>query len=71
MNSCDENGGCIAQWLYRRTGDQVVLGLNPATATSLWNFGNSVYPALPVYFGEIRIAVVPFYVVSMPGEVDL
>ena len=33
------------------TGDRVVLGLNPTAATSLWNFGNSVYPALPVYFG--------------------
>ena len=26
-------------------------GSNPAAATSLWNFGNSVNPALPVYFG--------------------
>ena len=25
-------------------------GSNPAAATSLRNFGNSVYPALPVYF---------------------
>ena len=28
-----------------------VIGLNPAGGTSLQNFGNSVYPALPVYFG--------------------
>ena len=27
------------------------LGWNPADGTSLWNFGNSVYPALPVSFG--------------------
>ena len=27
------------------------LGSNPAAATSLRNFGNSVYPALPVFFG--------------------
>ena len=32
-------------------GDRVVLGSNPAAATSLRNFGNSVYPALPVSFG--------------------
>ena len=28
-----------------------VLGSNPAATTSLWNIGNSVYPALPVSFG--------------------
>ena len=37
--------------LEHRTGDRVVLGSNPAAATSLRNFGNSVYPALPVSFG--------------------
>ena len=37
--------------LARWTGDLVVLGSNPAAATSLRNFGNSVFPALPVYFG--------------------
>ena len=43
-----------ARWpsgLERWTGDRVVLGSNAATATSLRNFGNSVYPALPVSFG--------------------
>ena len=36
----------------RWTGDRVVQGSNPAAATySLWNFGNSAYPALPVSFG--------------------
>ena len=43
-----------ARWprgLERWTGDQVVLGSNPTAATSLRNFGNSVYPALPVSFG--------------------
>ena len=34
--------------LERRTGDRVVLGWNPAGGTSLRNFGNSVYTALPV-----------------------
>ena len=29
----------------------VVLGSNPAVATSLWNLGNSFYPALQVSFG--------------------
>ena len=42
----------VAQWLERRTGDQVVLGSNPAGGTSLRYFGNSVYPTLPVSFGE-------------------
>ena len=32
------------------TGDRVVLGSNPAAATSLRNFGNSVYPTLLVSF---------------------
>ena len=32
----------VAQWLERRTGDRGVLGSNPAGATSLRNFGNSV-----------------------------
>ena len=43
-----------ARWpsgLERGTGDRVVLGSNPAAATSLRKFGNSVYPALPVSFG--------------------
>ena len=38
------------QWpsgLERWTGDRVVLRANRAAATSLRNFGNSVYPALP------------------------
>ena len=36
--------------LERWTGDRVVLGSNPAVATSNRNSGNSVYPALPVTF---------------------
>ena len=35
-----------------RTGGRVILGSNPAVATLLRNFGNSVYPALPVSFGR-------------------
>ena len=38
--------------LERWTGDRVVLGSNPAGGISLRNFGNSVYPALPVSFGR-------------------
>ena len=34
----------------RCIGDEVVLDSNPAAATSLRNFGNSIYPALPVSF---------------------
>ena len=44
----------MAQWLERRTGDrgiQGILGSNPVAGTSLRNFGNSVYSALPVSFG--------------------
>ena len=41
----------MAEWVKRWTGDQVTLGSNAAAATTLRNFGNSVYPALPVDFG--------------------
>ena len=44
----------MAEWpsgLERWTGVRVVLGSNPAAATSLRNFGNSVYPTLPASFG--------------------
>ena len=37
--------------LDRWTGDRVVRGSNHATSTSFRNFGNSIYPGLPVYFG--------------------
>ena len=33
------------------TGDRVVQGSNLSAATSFRNFGNSIYPALPVSFG--------------------
>ena len=52
----------MAQWLEHR-----VLGSNPADGTSLWNFGKSVYATLPVSFGK---AVGPFYLLSIPGEVN-
>ena len=62
------------QWLSgfeRWTGDTLVLGLNPAAATLLRNFGNSVYRTLtvPSGGGETIKAVGPLYLVSMPGEV--
>ena len=42
----------MADGLERWTGNRVVLLQQlPAAATSLRNFGNSVYPALPVSFG--------------------
>ena len=41
----------MTEWVRAWTGDRVVLGSNPAAATSPRNFGNSVYPALPVSFG--------------------
>ena len=58
-------GRAVAQWLECRTGDRGVLGSNRAGSTLLRNFGNSVYPTLPVSLK----AVGPFYLVSMPGEV--
>ena len=42
------------QWpsrLESRTGERVVLASNHAGATWLRDFGNSIYPALPVFFG--------------------
>ena len=52
----EEDGGAVAGWVRAldwrpSAGDRVVLGLNPAAATSLRNFGNSIYPALSVSFG--------------------
>ena len=56
-------GGVVAEWvrgLERWLGLTVSRpGSNPAAATSLRNFGNSVYPALPVSFGEDSKAVGP------------
>ena len=42
-----------------------------STGTSLRKFHNSVYPALPVYFGGDTKSrwYLYFYLVSMPGEV--
>ena len=64
----------MAEWVRALAwaGDRTVSrpGSNPATVTSLRNFGNSGYPALPVSFGgDTKKAVGPFYLVSMPGEV--
>ena len=58
----------LERWLRLTTGRSRP-GSNPAEATSLRNFGNSVYPSLPVSFGETLKAVGPFYLVSIPGEV--
>ena len=58
----------LAQWLELSTSNRVFLGLNPAAETSLRNFGNSVYSALPVSFGGDTKS--RRYLVSMPGEVQ-
>ena len=55
----------LAGW----TGDRMVLSSNPAAATSLRNFGNSLYPALLCLSEETLRTVGPVYLVSMPGEV--
>ena len=43
-------------------------GLNPAAATLLRHFGNSIFPAFQCLSEEILKAVGPFYLVSMPLE---
>ena len=40
----------LERWLALATG-RYGSGSNPAAEILLWNFGNSVYPALPVSFG--------------------
>ena len=52
-----------------RTGNRVVLGSNHAGGTSLRNFDNSVYPALPASFLGDTKSRSPFYPMYMPGEV--
>ena len=47
-------GSGVAEWARVLTGDRTVNGSSPAAVklfASLRNFGNSVYPALPVSFG--------------------
>ena len=62
-----------ADWpsgLERRPGDRVILGSNSTAATSLRNFGNSVYPTLPVAFGgDTKIRRSLLSGVSRKGEV--
>ena len=46
----------VAEWARELIGDRTVNGSSPAAVkkqlfASLRNFGNSVYPALPVSFG--------------------
>ena len=43
-------GGSVV-WVHSRTGDRGVVGSNPIGSTLLRNFGNSVYPTLPVSVG--------------------
>ena len=43
--------GAVAEWVTALDWRPVVVGSNPAVATSLWNLGNSIYPALQVSFG--------------------
>ena len=71
-NQRGRDGLAGARWpseLERCTGDRMVLGSNPAAATSLRNFGNSVTPLCQRLSEETIKAVGPFYPVSMPGEV--
>ena len=44
--------GAVAEWVRASTGDRTVEGSSPTSENfSLRNFGNSVYPAVPVSFG--------------------
>ena len=62
-----------ARWpsgLERTTSDRVVLGLNPAGATSIRNYMAIPFTPLRRCLSEETLkAVGPFYLVSMPGEV--
>ena len=65
-------GGPKPTGLERWTGDRVVLSSDPAVETLLRNFGNSVYPTLPVSFRwntKSRRALLSGVYDSMPGEV--
>ena len=65
----------MAEWVralvWTTTGRSRPVSNPTAENFSLRNFGNSVYPALPVSFGGDTKAVGPFYLVSMPGEVKV
>ena len=61
--------GVAAESLRALDCDQVVLGSNPAAATSLRNFSNFVYPLCQCLSEQTLKAVGPFYLVSIPGEV--
>ena len=62
-------GGAVAQWLECRTCDRGVLGWNPADNNSLRNLGNSVYPTLPVSFGEAVVSYIN-YIAYISGYSD-
>ena len=61
----------MAQWLERRTGDRVVLGLNSAGSTSLRNLPIPFTPLCQCLSEETLKAVDPFYLMSMPEEVNI
>ena len=46
-------GGAVPEWVRASTGDRTVDGSSTTTVAnfSLRNFGNSIYPALPVSYG--------------------
>ena len=59
--------GVVAHWLERATGNRVVAGWNPAEA--VWKLAISFTPLCQCLSEETLKAVVPFYLVSMPGEI--
>ena len=59
----------LERWLGLATGRSRP-GSNPTSENvSLRNFGNSIYPALPVSFGGDTNSRGSFYLVSMSGKV--
>ena len=56
-------GGCVARRFSESEGSWVRILVAP-----LRNFGDSVYPTLPVSFGGDTKTVSPFYLMHVPGK---
>ena len=68
MVEVNEMDGCDGSMVRSQAGDRGVLGLYPGRATSeLWQFRLPNFAS--VFRNRDRKSVVPFYLVSTPGEV--
>ena len=61
--------GTVAQWLERANDDRVVAGSNPSGAASKLGQVRILHIACVFRMRNKNLAVGPFYLVSMPGEV--